>query len=94
MSRTDLSESRDPERYPDPMESPVFKNPKTNIVRMTVVATSLAAVFCLIQRHRIKAIWKQKYFNLDHHTYTYFHYNDVLCNVKDQQYNPENTKVF
>ena len=73
---------RDPIKYPDPMQMPILQHPKTNIVRITVAATSMFAVYCLVQRHRYKYFWKQHYYNDDLLTYSYFQYFDVLSTLK------------
>lgn len=88
------SHHRSPELYPSPMDDPIFKNPKTNIIRMTVVGTSLSAVYCLIQRHRYKTKWKRVYYDFDNHTYTYLNFTDVLSSLKDSKFIPEHSSAF
>lgn len=49
--------------YPDPMQNPRNNNSYTNILRCTVVFTSILSIICNLMRYRLKLRWLELYYN-------------------------------
>ena len=74
----DNAGTRDPQKWPDPMDDPVHKA-NTNFVRSIVAGLSAVSVYCLIQRHYYKMVWKKDYFASDSGTKLYYRFMEVTA---------------
>jgi len=68
----------DPMKYPNAMDDPRTKRPSTNLIRLTILATTLISIFCLIRRHYFRNLWLNKYFHDDGETYIYNQFRKVI----------------
>ena len=68
-------DSLDPDKIPDAMLDPRNQMPSTNIVRMTILITSILSVACATMRQKYKIDWLNKYVPNSSETVEILHYN-------------------